>query len=204
MNPIQTAIKAAIWAALRTLYRVQAFNEVNIPDRGAAILVPNHVSLLDAVVIAAHVERPVHFAMHWKIYNALKWVVAPLGAFPIAGRGDDPTTYETAFSHIDRLLAAGELLCIFPEGKITRTGELDAFRPGVLKILDRNPVPVIPVGLRGLWGSYFSYKRPGIFKLPEHWMARIEMVVGEPLPPSASLPQIEQSVRTLAHGEWIG
>ena len=204
MNPIQATIKTMLWAALRALYRVQAFNEVNIPARGAAILVPNHVSLLDAVVIAAHIDRPVHFAMYWRIYDALKWIVAPLGAFPIAGRDENPEAYARAFARIDELLAAGELLCIFPEGKLTRDGSLDAFRPGILKILERRPVPVIPVGLRGLWGSWFSYKKRGLLKLPEHWMAKVDMVIGDPLPPTASLGEIEAQVRSLAHGDWIG
>jgi 1-acyl-sn-glycerol-3-phosphate acyltransferase len=180
MNIIQRAVKASVWVALRLIYRVRTNNIDRIPATGAAILTPNHVSLLDALLIAAHTPRQVHYAMYYKIYAWTKWITAPMGAFPIAGKSENPAIYEAAFNHIAACLDKGDLVCIFPEGKITTTGEMDDLRSGILKIHSRNQVPVIPVGLKGLWGSYFSYKKKGLFKLPDHFMAKIEMNVGQP------------------------
>jgi 1-acyl-sn-glycerol-3-phosphate acyltransferase len=189
-------VRAFLWVLLRFLYQVRVRHADRIPE-GPAVLVPNHVSMIDAGLIAAHVRRPVHYAMNWKIYRALRWVVAPLGAFPIASRDDDPATYEQSFARIADILDRGELLCIFPEGKLTLDGEVGPFRKGLLKILERNPVPVVPVALRGLWGSYFSQKKPGLLKWPGHYMERIEMVVGEPLPPTTPLEQVREQVCAL-------
>ena len=188
--------RAFIWVLLRFLYQVRVRHADRIPD-GAAVLVPNHVSMIDAGLIAAHVKRRVHYAMHWKIYRALKWLVAPLGAFPIASRDEDPAMYEESFARIAAILDKGELLCIFPEGQLTLDGEVVPFRKGLLKILERNPVPVVPIGLRGLWGSYFSRKKSGLLKWPVHYMAPIEMVVGEPLPPTTPLDDVRAQVRAL-------
>lgn len=197
MNLFQRGIKASVWVGLRFLYRVRVRQGQNIPKTGPAILIPNHVSFIDAVLIAAHVNRPVRYAMHWKIYEKCKWIVAPMGAFPIAGK-DNPEVYAKAFEIMDATLADGGLLCIFPEGMITTTGEMNPFRNGILKLLRRNPVPVIPVGIRGLWGSYFSKKKKGVFKLPDHWGAKIEMVVGDVMEPSASLEELHHAVEELA------
>ena len=188
--------RAFIWVLLRFLYQVRVRHAERIPE-GAAVLAPNHVSMIDAGLIAAHVRRRVHYAMDWKIYRALRWLVAPLGAFPIASRSDSPEVYEECFARIAAILDKGELLCIFPEGQLTTDGEVGPFRKGLLKILERNPVPVVPVGLRGLWGSYFSRKKPGLLKWPGHYMEKIEMMVGEPLPPTVSLDQVRAHVCAL-------
>ena len=188
--------RAIIWVVLRFLYQVRVRHLERIPD-GPAVLVPNHVTMIDAGLIAAHVRRKVHYAMNWKIYRALRWAVAPIGAFPIASRGDDPAVYEQSFARIAAILDRGELLCIFPEGRLTLDGEVGEFRKGLLKILERNPVPVVPVGLRGLWGSYFSQKKPGLLKWPGHYMEKIEMVVGEPLPPDTPLDEVRARVCAL-------
>ena len=190
-------VRAFSWVTLRFLYQVKIRHADRIPD-GPAVLVPNHVSMIDAGLIAAHVKRPVHFAMNWKIYRAMRWVVAPLGAFPIAAKDDDPAIYARSFAEIAAILDRGELLCIFPEGRLTLDGEVGPFRKGLLKILERNPVPVVPVGLRGLWGSYFSMKTPGLVKWPGHYMEKVEMVVGEPLPPTTPLEEVREQVRALA------
>ena len=190
-------VRAFLWVLLRFLYQVRVRHADRIPV-GPAVLVPNHVSMIDAGLIAAHVRRPVHYAMNWKIYRALRWLVAPLGAFPIASRDDDPAIYEESFARIADILDRGELLCIFPEGKLTLDGEVGPFRKGLLKILERNPVPVVPVALRGLWGSYFSQKKPGLLKWPGHYMEKVEMVVGESLPPTTPLDEIRARVCALA------
>jgi 1-acyl-sn-glycerol-3-phosphate acyltransferase len=198
MNIFQRAVKAFVWVAIRFFYRVKIEGEFHIPRTGPAVLIPNHVSYLDAVLIAAHVKRTVRFAMHWKLYRAMKWIVKPLGAFPIAGRGESREIYERAFKIIGETLDAGGLVCIFPEGMITLDGRLNKFRPGITKIVRRNPVPIIPVGLHNLWGSYFSKKKPGVFKLPEHFMKRITMRVGYPMKPGSSLEDMRERVGMLS------
>ncbi len=189
-------VKALLWVMLRFLYQVRVRHAGRIPA-GAAVLVPNHVSMIDAMLIAAHMKRPVHYAMHWKFYRAVKWFVAPMGAFPIASKQENPAVYAQAFDHISALLERGELLCIFPEGGLTLDGEVAPFHKGLLKILERNPVPVVPVGLRGLWGSYFSKKKRGLLKWPGHYMEEIEMVVGEPMPPTTPLEEVRAQVCAL-------
>jgi len=183
VNPIQHCIKAFLWVLLRFLYRVRVRHAERIPSTGAAILAPNHIAAIDAGLIAAHVFRPVRYATYWKIYDRLSWIMKPLGAFPIASKEENPEVYKRAFEIIAETLDEGGLLCIFPEGALTLDGEIGEFKSGILKILDRNPVPVIPIGLTGLWGTYFSRKKPGMFKLPDRWMAKIQMIVGEPMNP---------------------
>ena len=192
-------VRAFAWVTLRFLYQVRVRHADRIPD-GPAVLVPNHVSMIDAGLVAAHVKRRVHFAMNWKMYRALRWVVAPLGAFQIAAKDDDPAIYAASFAEIAAILDRGELLCIFPEGRLTLDGEVGEFRKGLLKILERNPVPVVPVALRGLWGSSFSMKKAGWLKWPGHYMEKIEMMVGEPLPPTTPLEAVRERVRSLVDG----
>lgn len=195
-NILQSVVKSMFWTLLRLIYRVEAHGLVNIPD-GPAILIPNHVTFLDALLIAAHVHRPIHFAMHYPIYRRLKWAVAPMGGFPIAKASENPAIYDAAFERMSKALADGELVCIFPEGMLTLDGHLGAFRGGVLRVLARNPVPVVPVGLRNLWGSYFSRKKKGRLHLPDHFMAKIEMVVGLPLRHDVTLHDMELAVAEL-------
>ena len=197
MNPIQHFIKAFLWCLLRVLYRVHVRHADRIPRTGAAILTPNHIAAIDAGLIAAHVSRPVRYAMYWKIYNRLSWIVKPLGAFPIASIEESPEIYKRAFEIIAETLDNGGLLCIFPEGALTLDGEIAEFRNGILKITERNPVPVIPIGLTGLWGTYFSRKKPGVFKLPDRWMARISMIVGEPIQPPVNCADLRATVLAL-------
>lgn len=181
LNPAQHFIKAFLWMLLRVLYRMRTRHGERIPKTGAAILVPNHVTMIDAGIIAAHVFRPVRYATYWKIYNRLSWVLKPLGAFPIASKDENAVVNRRAFEIIAETLDSGGLLCIFPEGALTLDGDTAEFKNGILKILERNSVPVIPIALTGLWGSYFSRMKPGFFKLPVRWMAKIRMVVGEPI-----------------------
>lgn len=193
---IARTAKSAMWVLLRTVYRIEVHGRANIPD-GPAILTPNHVSYIDAILIAAHIQRPMRFAMYWKIYNRTKWLVAPMGAFPIASRKENQAVYNAAFVTMSRALHAGELVCLFPEGMITLDGHMNEFKHGISKVLESSPVPVVPIGLRGLWGSYFSKKKRGLFKLPDHFMAKIEMVVGVPLAPTVPVHELELAVADL-------
>lgn len=195
MNIFQHATTAFIWIVLRFLYRIDVLHLDRIPKHGA-ILAPNHVSFIDAVLISAHVRRPVAFAMYWKIYNKLSWIVRPLGAFPIASKSENPQVYELAFYHMANELRSGNLVCIFPEGMLTTDGELNEFRNGILKLLKLHPVETVPIALKGLWGTYFSKKKRGIFKLPDRWMSKIVMEVGYPLPPN-DIVELEPQIRKM-------
>jgi len=144
----------------------------------------NHVSFVDALVIAGCIRRPVRFVMYYKIFRLpiLSFVFRTAGAIPIAGRKEDPQLLQRALDAIDDALRNGELVCVFPEGQITRDGELNPFRPGVERILERTPVPVVPMALRGLWGSIFSRRHgAALSRFPRRIGFKIWLVASEPL-----------------------
>ncbi|WP_426286342.1 MFS transporter [Luteibacter sp. E-22] len=176
------------WVLVRTLYRVHVDGLKHVPDEGAALVVCNHVSFMDPLILMANVRRPMRFVMYYKIYNLpiLRFVFRTAKAIPIAGRNEDPALMERAFELVDEALANGEVVCIFPEGGITRDGTIQNFRPGVDRILARRPVPVVPLALRGMWGSIFSRRDSALrrARLPRRFWSRIELVGGTPLPAS--------------------
>lgn len=175
-----------IWLLIHTAYRVDKRGLANIPEQGAAIITPNHVSFVDALILSGCIKRPVRFVMYYKIFQIpiLNFIFRTAGAIPIAGQKEDKALYEQAFEKMDAALQAGELLCIFPEGQITHDGQLNQFRPGIIRLLEKTPVPVIPIALQGLWGSLFSRKGgPAFFKLPRRLFARITVNVGESISP---------------------
>ena len=153
-----------IWMLIHSIYHVRKQGLDNVPDEGAAVLVCNHVSYVDALIIAGCVRRPIRFVTYYKIYNmpVLNFVFRSAGAIPIAGKHEDPELMEKAFSEIEHALKEGGLVCVFPEGKLTYNGKMNKFRPGVERILQTTPVPVIPMALNGLWGSVFSRQRSNI------------------------------------------
>ena len=142
----------------RCIYRFHVRGEDHIPSQGAAILVCNHVSFIDAVLLMAASPRPIRFVMDHRIFATpvLGWLFRLSKAIPIAPQREDPVAYERAFAQARAVLEDGELLGIFPEGGITRDGSLGEFKGGVMKILQAQPVPVVPLALQNLWGSYFS------------------------------------------------
>ena len=145
------------------MYRFSTRGREHIPADGPAVLIANHVSFIDAVLLMAASPRPIRFIMDHKIFKVpvLGWLFKLAKAIPIAPQRDDPAAYERAFAEAAQVLREGELLGIFPEGGITRDGELATFKGGVLKIVEQAradglDVPVIPMALTNLWGSYFS------------------------------------------------
>src|SRR5690606_15802903 len=113
---------------------------------------------MDALILAASIPRPVRFVMYYRIFQVpvMRWIFRAAGAIPIAGAKEDPALMERAFDAIDAALAAGELVLVFPEGRLTADGTIAPFRPGVERILARRPVPVVPMALRGMWSSMWS------------------------------------------------
>lgn len=177
-----------IWLLGHSMYRVEHRNLELIPDDGAALLVCNHVSFVDALLIGGAVRRPIRFVMYYKIYNlpVLNFIFRTAGTIPIAGRNEDLAIYDQAFKKIAEYLKDGELVCIFPEGQLTADGEINAFKGGLNRILQETPVPVIPLALQGLWGSFFSRDPDkGIFR--RLW-SRITVVAGPAVAMDAALP----------------
>jgi len=169
------------------LYRVSVTGRQHIPEQGAALIVANHVSYVDALILMGTSTRPVRFVMDKSISElpVLKYVFRHAGVIPICSPRKCAETYKRAFEQIEQALNNDEVVCIFPEGRLTSNGELGEFRPGVEKILKRTPVPVIPMALKGLWGSFFSHKNGhALTKRPTRFWSRIEVNIGELLQPT--------------------
>jgi 1-acyl-sn-glycerol-3-phosphate acyltransferase len=165
---IYTVIPEFLWRFLcvivaRCIYRVKIKGIENIPDEGAAVLVCNHLSFVDWLIIASGVHRPIRFIMHYSFINlpVIKYFFRGAKVIPIAGKKEDEEVLENAYQQIAKDLAAGELVCIFPEGVVTRDGETATYKNGIEKIVQQTPVPVIPMVLDGLWGSFFSRRYAG-------------------------------------------
>jgi 1-acyl-sn-glycerol-3-phosphate acyltransferase len=176
----------------RVIYRFHVRGDEHIPTQGAAILVCNHVSFIDPVLLMAASPRPIRFIMDSAIFElpVLGWFFRLAKAIPIAPQKVDPVTYEQAFVRARQVLDEGDLLCIFPEGAISRDGAIAEFKGGVMKLLETNPVPVVPLALQNLWGSFFSRVdgkamskpfRRGLFN-------RVDLVAGDPVAPAAATP----------------
>lgn len=199
-------IRFLAWILIHTFYRVRIINGQAIPDEGPAVLVCNHVSYVDAIAIMAASPRPVRFVMDYQIFRIplMSWLFRNVRAIPIAPVKEDPWLTEKAFVDIAQALHEGELVCIFPEGKLTRDGELNPFKGGVQKIIDRSPVPVLPMALRGLWGSLFSRdpSNPVARTFRRGLFSRLELAVGEPIAPENVSPEgLQEQVRAL-RGDW--
>ena len=179
----------------RCIYRFRVRGDENIPTEGAAVLVANHVSFVDAIVLMAASPRPIRFIMDHRIFKVpvLGWLFKLAKAIPIAPQKEDPAAYAAAFEAADRVLSEGDLLCIFPEGGITRDGTLQEFKGGVMKILERRPVPVVPIALQNLWGSYFSRIESGtamVRPFRRGFWSRVGLVAGEAVPPQQASPAL--------------
>jgi 1-acyl-sn-glycerol-3-phosphate acyltransferase len=194
------------WVFVNVMYRIKVKGLEHIPETGPALIVSNHVSFMDALVIGGSVRRPVRFVMDHNIFKipVMGFIFRTARAIPIAPAREDAGALQRAFDRIDAELADGEVVCIFPEGKLTRDGEMNEFKKGVEKILERRPVPVIPMALRGLWGSFFSHRegKPAMTQAPRRFWSRIEVVVTAPVPgDDASATSLQRIVAGL-RGEW--
>ncbi|MGQ0596350.1 MFS transporter [Aquabacterium sp.] len=177
----------------RIVYRLKVRGDENLPTDGAAILVCNHVSFVDAVILGVCSPRPMIFLMDHRIFKTpgMGWFFRAVKAIPIAPQKEDPQAYERAFERARQVLKDGDLLCLFPEGAITKDGQIQPFKPGIMKILETNPVPVIPSALHNLWGSTFSRIEGAAMAKPlrRGLFNRIGLVVGEPIAPQDVTPE---------------
>jgi 1-acyl-sn-glycerol-3-phosphate acyltransferase len=199
------------WVLSRFVYRLKLVNDEHIPATGPAVIVCNHVSFVDAVLLMAASPRPIRFVMDHRIFKVpvLGWLFRLAKAIPIAPRGEDPAAYEAAFAAADAVLAEGDLVGIFPEGGITSDGRLLPFKGGVMKILERRPVPVVPVALVNLWGSFFSRAEGGramVKPFRRGLFSRVSVVAAEPMAPERVTPDgLRETVHGLlvTHGERV-
>jgi 1-acyl-sn-glycerol-3-phosphate acyltransferase len=187
-------LRFVAFIATRCIYRFKVSGDENIPTEGAAVLVCNHVSFVDAVLLMAASPRPIRFIMDHRIFAVpvLGWLFRLAKAIPIAPQKEDARTYEAAFAQARQVLAEGDLLCIFPEGAITRDGQLGEFRGGIMKILETHPVPVIPVALQNLWGSFFSRVEQGnamVRPFRRGFFSRVGLVAGPAVAAADVSPQ---------------
>jgi 1-acyl-sn-glycerol-3-phosphate acyltransferase len=189
------------WILINIFYRVQTTGLENIPESGPAVVVCNHVSFMDPILLGGSIRRPMRFVMYYKIFQLplLRFFFRHAKAIPIASAREDERLMNDAFDQVDKELEAGNIVCIFPEGAITRDGEVQRFRPGIEKIIARRAVPVIPVALGRLWGSWFSRRKGGgIRKLPGRLFARVPVNIGEPVAAGeVTAAKLELLVRTL-------
>ncbi|MBL0124028.1 MAG: MFS transporter [Betaproteobacteria bacterium] len=193
-----------IWMLIHTFYKVEKKGLENIPDEGPCVLVCNHVSFVDALVIGGSIQRPVRFVMDHRIFKVpvLNFVFRTAGTIPIASAKEDPVMLEQAYERIDAYLKDGEVVCIFPEGRITDNGDLYPFKKGITRIIERTPVPVIPMALRGLWGSFFSRWGGTAMRYPRGFFSRIALAVDAPWQPAVVTPEGLQAKVAEIRGEW--
>jgi 1-acyl-sn-glycerol-3-phosphate acyltransferase len=191
-----------VWMLISLLYRIRTQGLENVPDEGGAIVAPNHVSFVDALIIGGTVRRPIRFVMYHKIFRipVLNFIFRTARAIPIAPAREDAELLKKAFIEIERALRDGELVGIFPEGGLTPDGDIQAFKPGIEKMLETTPVPVIPMAVRGLWQSMWSRRDSamGRSRLPRRFRARIELIAGPPMDGATlKVADLEAQVRAL-------
>jgi 1-acyl-sn-glycerol-3-phosphate acyltransferase len=207
-------LRFVAWVASRCVYRFRVQGDVHIPTEGAAVIVCNHVSFVDAVLLMAASPRPIRFLMDHRIFRVplLGWLFRLAKAIPIAPQKEDPAAYDAAFDAAAAVLRDGELLAIFPEGGITADGQLKPFKGGVIKILERAEadglvVSVIPMALTNLWGSFFSRvevrngeKTAMVRPFRRGLFNRVGLNVGAPMQPAAAtLDTLHARVGQLLH-----
>ena len=187
-----------VWLLIHSVYRLKKEGIDHIPEEGAAVIVCNHVSFVDALVIAAACPRPIRFVMDHQIFKLpiINFVFREGRAIPIASAKEDPALLEKAYEEVAKALEAGDLVGIFPEGRITDTGELYPFRKGITRIVERTPVPVVPMALRGLWGSFFSRKDGPAMTRPlrRGLFSKVSLAVAAPVAPAAATPEALQEI----------
>lgn len=192
-----------VWILIHSVYRLEKTGLDRIPDEGPAIIVCNHVSYVDALVISAACRRPIRWVMDHQIFRVplLSFFFRTARAIPIAPAKEDAAMLERAYDAIAAELEAGELVGIFPEGHLTHDGEVDQFRGGIMKILERSPVPVIPMALSGLWRSLFARNRELLWHAARLF-PRIRLAVGSLVRPETISPEALRAEVLGLRGDW--
>ena len=191
-------VRFVLWLLTHTLYRIQIVGEENLPPRGPALLVSNHVSFVDALLIGSCLPDFVRFMLHRDYYEmkSLNWFFRLMRAIPVSAssRRDIVESLKRARNELDK----GHFVCIFAEGAISRTGRLLPFKRGFEKIVAGTNIPIVPVHLDQLWGSIFSFKGGRFFwKWPNQWHYPVTVSFGKPLPPNTSVHTLRNAVLEL-------
>jgi 1-acyl-sn-glycerol-3-phosphate acyltransferase len=195
-----------VWLLIHSVYRLDKSGLDNIPEKGPALLVCNHVTFVDALVITAACPRPVRFVMDQHIFKVpvLNFVFRTGRAIAIAPSKENPQLLEQAYDEIAEALEAGDVVGIFPEGRITDTGELYPFKNGIARIVARTPVPVVPLALSGLWGSFFSRKDGPAMSKPfrRGFFSKIALAAAPAVAPANMTPQELHATVLALRGDW--
>ncbi|MBI3896563.1 MAG: MFS transporter [Acidobacteria bacterium] len=192
-------LRLLLWMLTHTFYRIRVVGRDHIPEKGGALFVSNHLSFVDALLVMASTDRPIRFLMDKEYYerSALKPFARTLGVIPVSSRSE-PRELLHSLRAATEAIQNGEVVCIFAEGQISRTGQLLPFRRGLERILKGVDAPIIPVNLDRVWGSVFSFEK-GLFlwKLPRHIPYPITVSYGPPLPSTATAAEVRQAVQEL-------
>ncbi|MDA0126740.1 MFS transporter [Vibrio sp. MarTm2] len=196
-------VRFLVWILTHSMYRVNHKNLHHLPEKGGALIVCNHVSYMDALLLSAVCPRLIRFVMEEEYASLppLRRFLKRAGVIPISAT--NRTSIRRAFNEVEQALSEGHIVCIFPEGRLTSDGEMNEFMRGMDLILRRSPVPVIPMALKGLWGSYFSRSKGRAFKgLPTRFWSRIEIEAGTPVQPSDATTSVMHDRVAKLRGDW--
>ena len=188
-----------VWMLIHSVYRLKKLDLERIPDEGPALVVCNHVSYVDALVISAACRRPIRWVMDHRIFKVplLSFFFRTARAIPIAPAKEDERLLERAYERIAAELRAGELVGIFPEGRLTPDGEMGEFRGGIMRVLKEFPVPVVPMALSGLWQSVFARNRRAKKLFPH-----VRLAIGQPVPAQSVTPERLHAEVLALRGDW--
>ena len=193
-------LRLLLWIATHTLYRIHLQGRDHVPAKGGALLVPNHVSMVDAVLLIASIDRPIRFLMFKGSYDhpLVKPFAKIMGVIPISSQLR-PREMIQSLRTATQALKDGELVCIFPEGQMTRIGQMLPFRRGMERIVKGVDVPIIPVNLGGVWGSIFSFERGKfLWKVPRRIPYPVTVTFGRPMPATTGAQEVRQAVQELS------
>ncbi len=200
----ETFVRMVLFLVTHTFYRLRVIGLEHVPERGGALLLPNHVSFVDGLFLLASIDRPIRFLVDRRYYELplLHWTADIMGVIPISA-GGSPREILHALREAGRQLDEGEVVCVFPEGQITRTGGLLSFRQGFERIVKGREVPVIPVHLDRVWGSIFSFIGDKFLtKRPDRVPYPVTISYGEPLPSTVTATEVRQRVQELGEEAW--
>ena len=192
-------LRLLLWVATHTLYRIHLEGRENVPSKGGALLVPNHVSMVDAVLLITSIDRPIRFLMFKGSYDhpLVKPFAKLMKVIPISSQFR-PREMITSLRTATQALKDGEVVCIFPEGQMTRIAQMLPFRHGMERIVKGVDVPLIPVNLGGVWGSIFSFDRGKfLWKLPRKIPYPVTVTFGTAMPSTSSAQSVRQAVQEL-------
>ena len=195
-------IRFILWLLASTIYKISYKGRSNFPSKGPAILIANHVTFVDWLILSAAYKRPITFVMDHQIYkNPFIGKFLKLGkAIPIASEKENIEIKKLAYEKVSESLLKDDIICIFPEGKLSSNGGIDDFKPGILKILEKNPVPVVPIGLNGLWESIFArnpYNTSFLARLLRLERTEIYVNIGKPISPDTDLVAMKNEILSL-------